>query len=120
MIVDVWLLIILFIVLVVLAIAPLLVVPLILTGKQRSGITVESFESGQVPVGEPRRRYVMQYYPYLLIFVVFDVMAMFLFAWAVSFGALRLDRSVSVLLFLGVLLAPMIYGLKQAEKRELW
>lgn len=120
MIVDVWLLILIFIVLVVVAVAPLLVVPLMLTGKQRKGVAVEPFESGQVPVGEARRRFVMQYYPYLLIFVVFDVMAMFLFAWAVSFSSLGLDRSVPVLLFIGILLAPMIFGLKQAERREVW
>ena len=36
--------------------------------------------------------FMMQYYAYLLMFVVFDVMAMFLFAWAVAYQPLALGQ----------------------------
>src|SRR5947209_4351237 len=39
------------------------------------------FESGQIAAGPGRTRFIIQYYPYLLMFVVYDVVAMFLFAW---------------------------------------
>ncbi len=34
--------------------------------------------------------FMMQYYAYLLMFVVFDVMAMFLYAWAAAYQPLAL------------------------------
>jgi len=78
------------------------------------------FESGQVPQGEARTRLVMQYYPYLLMFVVFDVVGMFLFAWGISYRAIPLNASFLVLLFLFLLAAPLGYALHLALHRENW
>ena len=38
-------------------------------------------ECGQVPSGAGRTHFMMQYYAYILMFVIFDVMAIFLYAW---------------------------------------
>ena len=62
----------------------------------------------------------MQYYPYLLMFVVFDVVGMFLFAWGMSFAEIPAGDSFSVLLFLILLGAPLAYALKMALNRENW
>jgi NADH-quinone oxidoreductase subunit A len=78
------------------------------------------FESGQVPQGEARKRLVMQYYPYLLMFVVFDVVGMFLFAWGISFRETPLSGSLLVLLFLVLIGAPLGYALHLALNRENW
>jgi NADH-quinone oxidoreductase subunit A len=78
------------------------------------------FESGQVPQGEARTRLVMQYYPYLLMFVVFDVVGMFLFAWGMSFARISFNDSMLVVLFLVLLGAPLGYALKMALRRENW
>jgi NADH-quinone oxidoreductase subunit A len=78
------------------------------------------FESGQVPQGEARKRVVMQYYPYLLMFVVFDVVGMFLFAWGISFATIPTSESLLVLLFLVLLGAPLAYALRLAFRREIW
>ena len=78
------------------------------------------FESGQVPQGEGRHRLVMQYYPYLLMFVVFDVVGMFLFAWGISFMKLPVNASASVILFIVLLAAPLGYALKLALNKENW
>lgn len=78
------------------------------------------FESGQVPQGEARRRLVMQYYPYLLMFVVFDVVAMFLFAWGISFTKMPLGESLLVIVFLVLIAAPLGYALNLALHRENW
>jgi NADH-quinone oxidoreductase subunit A len=78
------------------------------------------FESGQVPQGEARKRIVMQYYPYLLMFVVFDVVGMFLFAWGISFRTIQYGDSLLVLLFLFLLGAPLAYALRMALHREYW
>jgi len=78
------------------------------------------FESGQVPQGEARHRLVMQYYPFVLMFVVFDVAAMFLFAWGIGFTQIPLDQSLLVILFLVLLAAPLGYALQMALKKENW
>jgi NADH-quinone oxidoreductase subunit A len=62
----------------------------------------------------------MQYYPFLLMFVVFDVVGMFLFAWGMSFTRISSSGSLLVLLFLVLLGAPLGYALKLALHRENW
>ena len=37
-----------------------------------------------MPSGEGRSHFMMQYYSYILMFVVFDVMTIFLYLWGVS------------------------------------
>jgi NADH-quinone oxidoreductase subunit A len=78
------------------------------------------FESGQIAVGPGRTRFIIQYYPYLLMFVVYDVIAMFLFAWGLDLRALGQAGSVPVLVFIVVLLIPLAYALHLANHRENW
>ena len=49
--------------------------------KRSNPVKFLPMECGQVPSGEGRTHFMMQYYPYILMFVVFDVMAIFLYAW---------------------------------------
>jgi NADH-quinone oxidoreductase subunit A len=78
------------------------------------------FESGQIPQGEGRQRLEMQYYPYLLMFVVLDVVSMFLFPWGIIFSKIPLYASFPVLLFILLLAVPVAYGLRLALQRENW
>ncbi len=78
------------------------------------------FESGQIAVGPGRTRFIIQYYPYLLMFVVYDVIAMFLFAWGLNLRALGASGSVPVLVFIVVLMIPLGYALHLANHRENW
>lgn len=54
------------------------------------------------------------------MFVVFDVVGMFLFAWGISFTKIPLDASFLVLFFLFLLAAPLGYALHLALHRENW
>ncbi len=78
------------------------------------------FESGQIAVGRGRTRFIIQYYPYLLLFVVYDVVAMFLFAWAVNLRTLGAAGTIPVLVFVSVLLVPLGYALHLANRPENW
>ena len=84
------------------------------------------FESGQIAVGRGRTRFIIQYYPYLLMFVVFDVVSMFLFAWALNLTSPLLSKpevaasTVPVLIFISVLLLPLGYSLHLANRSENW
>ncbi len=78
------------------------------------------FESGQIAAGRGRTRFIIQYYPYLLMFVVYDVVSMFLFAWALNLKAVGPDGTVPVFIFMTVLLFPLGYALRLANKPENW
>jgi len=101
---------------------PTLVIPRILAPKAPNPIKMAPFECGQVPRGRGKMHFMMQYYAYLLMFVVFDVMAMFLFAWAVAYQPLALGQLSSwlMLVFVGALLIPMGLTVHMAGKREIW
>jgi len=101
---------------------PTLVIPRLLAPRNPNPIKNAPFECGQVPVGRGKMHYMMQYYAYLLMFVVFDVMAMFLYAWAVAYQPLALGTGSAWLmtLFVGTLLVPMALTVHLAGKREIW
>ena len=52
--------------------------------KQPNPVKTLPMECGQVPSGAGRTHFMMQYYAYVLMFVIFDVMAIFLYAWGSS------------------------------------
>ena len=100
----------------------MLIVPRILAPKSPNPIKGLPFEAGQVPRGPGKMHFMMQYYAYLLMFVVFDVMAMFLFAWAAAYQPLALGQLSSWIMvaFVGALLIPMGLTVHMAGKREIW
>ncbi len=115
-----WLLIVIWGVILIVLTGPMLTLPMFWSRRKPDQFRDMPFESGQVPQGEARKRLVMQYYPYLLMFVVFDVVAMFLFAWGISFTSIPASDSFPVLVFLILLGAPLGYALKMALRRENW
>jgi NADH-quinone oxidoreductase subunit A len=100
---------------------PVILVPWLFAPRNPTPMKRATFEAGQVPTGDARVHLMMQYYPYLLIFVVMDVVSIFLFAWAtttISFSSI--ETSVVIGIFLGVIFIPLVYGLRLAGKKELW
>jgi NADH-quinone oxidoreductase subunit A len=117
---NAWLAIIIWSIIILLLTGPMLMLPLFWSRLKPDPFRDMPFESGQVPQGEARHRLVMQYYPFVLMFVVFDVVAMFLFAWGISFTRIPIDQSLLVILFLLLLAPPLRYALQMALKRENW
>jgi NADH-quinone oxidoreductase subunit A len=115
-----WLAIIIWAVILIILTGPMLTLPMFWSRRKPDPFRDMPFESGQVPQGEARHRLVIQYYPYLLMFVVFDVVAMFLFAWGISFTQLPIGDSMLVILFIVLLAAPLGYALRLALKKENW
>jgi NADH:ubiquinone oxidoreductase subunit 3 (subunit A) len=68
-------------------------------------------ECGQMPTGEGRSHFMMQYYSYILMFVVFDVMAIFLYVWAASLFSIPRLATLPIMAFLGIMFAAMGYAL---------
>ena len=115
-----WLAIVIWAIVIIVLTGPMLTLPYFWSRRKRDPFRDMPFESGQVPQGEGRSRLVMQYYPFLLMFVAFDVVSMFLFVWGISFARMPLSGSYPIILFLVLLAAPLAYGLRLALRRENW
>jgi NADH-quinone oxidoreductase subunit A len=68
------------------------------------------YECGMVPVGPAHVRYNVRYYLFALLFVIFDVEAVFLYPWAVSYRQLGLYAFVEALIFLAILFIGYVYA----------
>jgi NADH-quinone oxidoreductase subunit A len=101
---------------------PVMIIPLLFGPKRPNPIKNAPFECGQVPRGAGKMHFMMQYYAYLLMFIVFDVLGMFLYAWASAYKpmALGLSSDWMVTAFMGMLFVPMAFALVLAGRRELW
>jgi len=71
------------------------------------------YESGNPPVGEPRIRFSVKFYITAMLFVVFDVEAVFLYPWAVVFDRIGLYAFVEMVIFIIILLVGYIYAWKK-------
>lgn len=71
--------------------------------------TVEPFESGIVTVGYARFRFPVKFYLVAMFFVIFDLETVFIFAWAIAFRDVGWIGYIDMLVFVGVLVAALIY-----------
>jgi NADH-quinone oxidoreductase subunit A len=80
------------------------------TGERHKASTVdEPFESGIVGVGFARLRLSAKFYLIAMFFVIFDVEAIFLFAWAVAIRELGWAGYIEAAVFIGALVAALVY-----------
>ncbi len=81
----------------------------ILGERHRQPHTGQPFESGIVPTGTARLRFDIKYYLVAIFFVVFDLEAAFLFAWAVAVRELGWAGYVEAVVFVAILAAALVY-----------
>ncbi|MBX7234232.1 MAG: NADH-quinone oxidoreductase subunit A [Caldilineales bacterium] len=68
------------------------------------------YECGVETIGDTWVQFRAQYYLFALIFVIFDIEAMFLFPFAVAFDQVGLFAVVEAILFVVILAAGLIYA----------
>ena len=78
--------------------------------KHPDPIKTDTYECGVETEGDALGQFHVRYYVVALLFVVFDVEAVFLFPWAVAFRQLGLFAFVEALLFLAVLVVGYVYA----------
>jgi len=71
------------------------------------------YESGIEPVGEPRYRFDVKFYLIAMLFVIFDVEAVFLYPWALVYDRIGLFAVIEMFLFLIILVVGYIYAWKR-------
>jgi NADH-quinone oxidoreductase subunit A len=88
------------------------VIPLlagILGPRTSTSVKADTFEGGNVPMGSARQRFAVKFYVAALLFIVFDVEAVFLYPWAVNFKALGWFGYFTMVAFASTLVAGLVY-----------
>ena len=67
------------------------------------------YESGVIPTGSARLRYPVPFYLVAIFFLIFDVEAAYIFAWAVAYDGLGWAGWLQISFFIFVLLLGLIY-----------
>jgi NADH-quinone oxidoreductase subunit A len=74
-----------------------------------------TYECGEEPVGNAWIQFNIRFYVFALIFIVFDVEAVFLLPWATVFRSLGLLAYVEGLVFIGILVVALAYVWRKGD-----
>ena len=88
----------------------MLTVPLLLGGKSWGRAKQEQFESGVVGAGGARIRLSAKFYLVAIFFVVFDIEALYLYAWSTSVREAGWFGFTTVVIFVVDLLIVLVYA----------
>ncbi len=81
----------------------------VLGERHREKQTDEPYESGIMSTGTARVRFDIKFYLIAMFFVIFDLEAVFIFAWAVSLRENGWAGYGEMLIFIGILAGALIY-----------
>jgi NADH:ubiquinone oxidoreductase subunit 3 (subunit A) len=79
--------------------------------------THDNYECGEVSVGDFQSPLPLQYYFFIMAFVVFDVDFILLLPWAGSVKSLGAGIFLDVVLFVAIMLAGLFYASKKGYMR---
>lgn len=69
----------------------------------------EPFECGVSPVTNPKSRFSVRFYIVAMLFIIFDIEAVFLFPWAAVFRDLGMFGFIEMMVFIFVLSVGLVY-----------
>jgi NADH-quinone oxidoreductase subunit A len=81
--------------------------------RHRERATYEPYESGIVSTGSAEIRFSARFYLIAMLFVIFDLEAAILFAWAVAVPETGWPAFIAVTVFIGILLIALFYEWRQ-------
>jgi NADH-quinone oxidoreductase subunit A len=94
---------------VVVLVAGMLGLSFLLGQRHAERATGQPYESGVLPTGSAHVRFSAQFYLVAMLFVIFDLEAVFLVAWAVAFRQVGWVGYVGAVAFVGVLGVGLAY-----------
>jgi NADH-quinone oxidoreductase subunit A len=84
--------------------------PILVRPSNPNPIKSTPYESGMPPIGEAQSRLTIRYYVIAMLFVVFDIEAVFFYPWAVAFNQLGWYALLEMVLFIVLLLIAYAYA----------
>ncbi len=89
--------------------AGLLSVSALLGKRVRNRVKDMPYESGIVPTGDARQRFSVKFYLVGMLFILFDIEAIFLYPWVVVYRELKMFAFVEMLVFVVLILSGFFY-----------
>ena len=100
--------------LIALLIAALILAAAVMIGpKNKFAEKMDPFECGEEQIVSPKLRFSVKFYLVALVFVLFDIEAVFLYPWAVLFRRLGFFGLIEMLIFLVILGVGLVYMWKK-------
>jgi len=78
---------------------------------------LQTYESGEVPIGSARVQYPLGFYIFALLFVAFDVDIVFIATWAVVLKKVGLFSFFEILVFILLLAFGLVYAWRKGVTR---
>jgi NADH-quinone oxidoreductase subunit A len=91
----------------------LLILNWVVAPAKPSPVKAAPYESGVPDVAPVRPRYTPRFYVVAMLFVIFDIEAIFIYPWAVIFDTLGTYGLVEMVSFIGLLFAGYVYAWKK-------
>ncbi len=96
--------------------AGLLTVSFLLGKHVRNKVKDMPYESGIVPTGDARQRFSVKFYLVGMLFILFDIEAIFLYPWVVVYRELKMVAFVEMLVFVVLILSGFFYIWKKGAR----
>jgi NADH-quinone oxidoreductase subunit A len=89
--------------------AALIVISYSFGKRVRNKVKDMPYESGIVPTGDARQRFSVKFYLVAMLFILFDIEAIFLYPWAVVYRELKMFGFIEMLVFVVLILSGFFY-----------
>jgi NADH:ubiquinone oxidoreductase subunit 3 (subunit A) len=89
----------------------------LLAPKKRTKEKLQTYESGETPIGSAWVQYPLGFYIFALLFVAFDVDIVFIITWAIIFKQLSVFGFIEILFFIVVLALGLVYAWRKGVVR---
>src|SRR5450755_2276582 len=100
-------------VLAVLVAGALITLSFVLGKRVKNRVKDTPYESGIAPTGSARERFSVKFYLVAIVFILFDIEAVFLYPWAVVYRELKMFAFVEMLLFIVLIVCGFFYMWKK-------
>ena len=89
----------------------------IIAPRTRTKEKLQTYESGETPIGSAWVQYPLGFYIFALLFVAFDVDIVFIIAWAIIFKQLSFFGFFEILFFIVILALGLVYAWRKGVIR---
>lgn len=84
---------------------------------RRIAVDVPAFSGGVPPAEHAVSRFHVRWYPVTLVFLAFDMEMVFMYPWTLVVSRVGVAAVIEMFLFLGILLAGVIYAWREGALR---
>ena len=70
---------------------------------------LSAYECGSEPFSDARMPFPVRYYIFAMLFVIFDIEVIFIFAWAIALREVGWPGYIGALVFIVILMAALVY-----------